>query len=85
MTDSTEEIDTDERRKAPELRGIFVDAYDILQPFFDQANSWAGHTHEHLAYRALHERFPNLSGEQVFIIVAAAKRVFGSGGPPAPP
>lgn len=86
MTDSTQEdADTGERRRARELRGIFVDAYDVLVPFFDQANSWAGHTHEHLAYRALHERFPDLSGEQVFVIVAAAKRVFGSGGHPAPP
>lgn len=75
----------DDRRKSPELRSIFVDAYDVIQPFFDEANSWAGHTHEHLAYRALHERFPDLSGEQVFIIVAAAKRVFGSGGHIAPP
>ena len=74
-----------ERRQSPELREIFVIAYDVVQPFFDQANSWAGHTHEHLAYRALHERFPELSGEQVFIIVTAAKRVFGSGGAPASP
>lgn len=76
---------SEERRKSPELRSIFVDAYDVIQPFFDEANNWAGHTHEHLAYRALHERFPDLSGEQVFIIVAAAKRVFGSGGHVAPP
>lgn len=71
-----------ERRQSPELRGIFVEAYDVIRPFFDEANSWAGHTHEHLAYRALHEHFPDLSGEQVFIIVAAAKRVFGTGGHP---
>ncbi len=75
----------DERRKSPELRTVFVEAYDVIRPFFDESNSWAGRTHEHLAYRALHERFPDLSGEQVFIIIAAAKRVFGSGGRPAPP
>ncbi len=72
-----------ERRQSSELRETFLLAYDVIQPFFDEANNWAGHTHEHLAYRALHERFPNLSGEQVFIIVSAAKRVFGSGGKPA--
>lgn len=72
-----------ERRQSSELRETFLIAYDVIQPFFDEANNWAGHTHEHLAYRALHERFPNLSGEQVFIIVSAAKRVFGSGGKPA--
>jgi hypothetical protein len=71
-----------ERRANVKIRQLFVDAYDVLEPFFDSANAWGGHTHEHLAFRALHERFPDLSGEEVFIIVAAAKRVFGSGGRP---
>lgn len=75
---------TQERRTNPELRGLFADAYDVIRPFFDEANSWAGQTHEHLAFRALHEHFPDLSAEQVFIIVTAAKRVFGSGGKPVP-
>jgi hypothetical protein len=76
---------SDERRRSPELRSVFVDAYDLLLPFFDKANNWAGQSHEHLAYRALHERFPDLSGEQVFTIVAAAKRVFSDGSQLAPP
>jgi hypothetical protein len=63
---------------------MFVEVYDILEPFFDPANAWAGHLHDHLAFRALHERFPDLSGEEVLIIVTAAKRVFGSGGKPVP-
>lgn len=74
----------DERRANPAIRQIFVEAYEVLEPFFDPANHWAGHSHEHLAYRALHERFPELSQDQVFIIVSAAKRVFSSGGAPAP-
>ncbi len=82
---SDTESTADDRRRSPELRTVFVDAYDVLLPFFDQANNWAGQSHEHLAYRALHERFPDMSGEQVFIIVAAAKRVFGSGGHIVPP
>lgn len=73
-----------ERRESLHVREIFVDAYEVLEPFFDPANAWSGHTHEHLAYRALHERFPQLSAEEVFVIVAAAKRVFGSGGNPVP-
>lgn len=74
-----------ERRANVQLREMFVQAYDILQPFFDPANAWGGQTHEHLAYRALHESFPQLSGEEVFVIVSAAKRVFSQGGRPAPP
>ena len=74
----------EERRTNLRVRERFVEVYDILEPFFDPANSWAGHMHEHLAFRALHERFPDLTGEEVLIIVTAAKRVFGSGGKPVP-
>jgi hypothetical protein len=64
----------------PEIQARFVEAYDILKPFFDPANAWVGHTHEHLAYLALHEHFPDLPPEEIAIIVAAAKRVFGTAG-----
>lgn len=85
MTDTTSgDTQGAERRRDVEIRDLFVEAYDILEPFFDPANQWAGHSHEHLAYRALHEHFPNLSGDQVFIIVDAARRVFATGGKPVP-
>jgi hypothetical protein len=74
----------DDRRVNFKIREIFVEAYDVLEPFFDPANAWAGRTHEHLAFRALHERFPQLSADEVLIIVTAAKRVFGTGGKPVP-
>lgn len=80
MNVSTTDAD---RRTNQRLRVIFAEAYEVLQPFFDPANTWGGKTHEHLAYRALHERFPDLSGDDVFILVTAAKRVFGSSGNPA--
>ncbi|WP_145771046.1 hypothetical protein [Denitratisoma oestradiolicum] len=83
MVDELAPDDATERRRDSQLRGIFVEAYDVLEPFFDPANNWAGHSHEHLAFRALHERFPSLSQEQVFVIVTAAKRVFSSGGAPS--
>lgn len=84
MDDTTGEASGRERRRDIEIRALFSEAYDILEPFFDPANSWAGHNHEHLAYRALHERFPDLSGDQVFTIVDAARRVFADGGKPVP-
>lgn len=71
-----------ERRVNLRLREIFVEAYDVVEPFFDPGNTWGGQTHEHLAFRALHERFPDLTAEEVLVIVVAAKRVFGSGGKP---
>ncbi len=74
----------EERRADRELRASFVEAYEIIRPFFNKANSWGGSSLEHLAYRALHERFPALTGAQVFVFVSAGKRVFESGGNPAP-
>jgi hypothetical protein len=67
------------------LRVIFVEAYAMLQPFFDPANSWTGQTHEHLAYRAMHDQYPQLSTQEVFTIVTAARRVFQTTGKPAAP
>lgn len=81
----TDPLSGTERRANPQLRAVFVEAYDLLVPFFDPANAWGGKTHEHLAYRALHERFPDMSADDVFILVTAAKRVLGSGGKPASP
>lgn len=74
----------EERRSDGALREIFTEAYDLLEPFFDPANEWAGQSHEHLAFRALHERFPALQPQQVLILVTAAKRVFTAGRAPAP-
>ena len=74
-----------DRRANPQLRSIFVEAYDVLQPFFDPANTWAGQTHEHLAHLALHEQFPSLSPQELFVLVEAARRVFSAGGKPVAP
>lgn len=79
----TEQEERKERRVNIELREIFTVAYEVVEPFLDPRNSWGGQTHEHLAYRTVHERFPQLTGEEVFIIVSAAKRVYVSCGKPA--
>jgi hypothetical protein len=79
----TDPVSGTERRSNLQLRQIFIDAYEVLLPFFDPANSWGGQTHEHLAYRALHEQFPSLSTQEVFTLVEAARRVFHTTGRPA--
>ncbi len=81
----TDPVSGADRRANPQLRTIFVEAYEVLQPFFDPANSWGGQTHEHLAYRRLHEQFPSLSHQEVFTLVAAARRVFSTSGKPVAP
>ena len=81
----TDPVSGAERRANPQLRTIFVEAYEVLQPFFDPANNWGGQTHEHLAYRALNERFPSLSTQEVYVLVSAARRVFSTAGKPVAP
>lgn len=72
------------RRVNLHIREVFVEAYDLLEPFFDPANHWAGQAHDHLAFRALHERFPQMPPSEALILITAAKRVFTSGGKPVP-
>jgi hypothetical protein len=81
----TDPVTGADRRANSQLRTIFVDACEVLLPFFDPANNWGGQTHEHLAYRALHEQFPGLSTQEVFTLVAAARRVFSTSGKPVAP
>ena len=78
----TDPVTGADRRTNPQLRTIFIEVYEVLQPFFDPANNWGGQTHEHLAYRALHELFPDLSAQDTFTLVTAARRVFGTTGKP---
>lgn len=81
----TDPVTGADRRANPKLRTIFIEAYAVLQPFFDPANNWGGQTHEHLAYRALHEQFPGLSNLDVHTLVSAARRVFSTRGKPVAP
>jgi hypothetical protein len=73
-----------ERRTATPMRTIFVEAFAVIEPFFSADGRWLSSAHEHLAYRALQERFPELPGEQIFVVVAAAGRLLASGRTPTP-
>ena len=65
-----------ERRRNPALRALFDNAYAMVEPFFDPASGWGGRSLEHLAFRVLRENFPQLSVEEVHVVVAAAHRVY---------
>ncbi|AUL99379.1 MAG TPA: hypothetical protein PKM39_02030 [Pseudothauera hydrothermalis] len=65
-----------ERRKYHHVRAIFEDAYQLISPFFAKENRWGNATLDHLAYRVLRENYPELSFEEVHVLVVAAKRVF---------
>jgi hypothetical protein len=65
-----------DRRTRHDLRVIFSEAFEMLSPFFALHNGWGSHSsHEHLAYRALKERFPMLSAQDCVMLVMTAKRV----------
>jgi len=72
-----------ERRTNLQLRTILPAAFEALRPFFETANQWEGQSHEHLAYHTLKEHFPELSSQDVFIVVATSRRIFASGKFPA--
>lgn len=65
-----------ERRQNFHLRAVFESAYDLVEPFFDPAAGWGGHSLEHLAFRVIRENFPDLSSTDVHVLVVAAHRVY---------
>jgi hypothetical protein len=76
MTLSTDSAD---RRTNNELRQRFMLVFEVLKPYFDTANQWAGQSQEHFAYRAVKEQFPELSAQDCYIAVATAKRMIANG------
>ena len=66
----------DERRQNLRLRAVFEAAYGLVEPFFDPASGWGGHSLEHLAFRVIRENFPELSSTDVHVLVVAAHRVY---------
>ncbi|MCK6374467.1 MAG: hypothetical protein L6Q69_10215 [Zoogloea sp.] len=67
---------TPERRKNLSLRELVDKAYEIIEPFFDPANAWNGQTLEHLAYRVVRDRLPDIPPADVQIIVSASTRMY---------
>jgi len=65
-----------ERREQLQLREVFDNAYPLIEPFFDPAGSWGGQSLEHLAFRVMREHYPQVSGDQIYVFISAAKRVY---------
>lgn len=68
--------DAVDRRRNPRLRAIFDTAFRMIEPFFDPAQGWGGHSLEHLAFRVVRDNFPELDSEEVHSLVVAAHRVY---------
>lgn len=67
-----------DRRQHHRVRAVFEDALQLIEPFFAPENQWGTHSLEHLAYHALRDNYPDMSVEEVHILVVAAKRIFNT-------
>lgn len=63
-----------EQRRYHRVREIFIEAYDLLAPFFARESRWANSTLDHLAYRVARERYPELSAIEIHVLVLACSR-----------
>lgn len=63
-----------ERRQNPRLRALFEQAYELVAPFYDSAQTWAGRPLNGLAFHTLRDRMPELSEEEAHLIVVAVAR-----------
>ena len=75
----TTNTDAGERRTNNDLRQRFLLVFEVLKPYFDANSQWAGQSQEHFAYRDLKEHFPELSAQDCYIAVAAARRMISNG------
>ena len=63
-----------ERRQHPKLRSIFPDARVRIDHFFHQHDEWAGSSIDYLALRVIHEAYPDLSHEEVRVLMNAVEQ-----------
>lgn len=70
-----------DRRQFHRVREIFEEACARLAPFFADENRWGNATLDHLAYRVVRDHYPQLSFEEVHVLVVAARRVHTRGAP----
>ncbi|WP_332669854.1 hypothetical protein [Aromatoleum sp.] len=69
---------TSERRRYDHVREIFAEASALIAPFFAKENRWGNSTLDHLAYRVIRDRYPELSFEEVHVLVVASRRMYAT-------
>lgn len=70
------ERQTIERRTNTRLREVFDEAVARIRPFLEPGAGWGGHSLEHLAYRTLRERYPDLDRQEIHALLVGAVRVY---------
>lgn len=85
METETSIIQGQERRRNMKLRGIYPDAQIRIDHFFHADPAWAGSPKDYLALRVIHEAYPELTSEEVRLLMAAIERKsLESGATPQP-
>ena len=62
------------------MRTIYSEVRDKLDHFF-HSKEWAGSSIDYLALRMVHEAYPDLTSDEVRILVAAIERSLGAENP----
>ena len=73
-----------DRRTDPQMRAIFVRAYEVLEPFMSPDGSFLTMAHEYHAMQAMRKEFPDLEPARLFALLAYTCVVHASGRKPAP-
>lgn len=63
-----------DRRQNIRLRTIYDEARERIDHFFHSDNRWAGSSIDYLALRVIHEAYPDLTPDEVRLLVAAIER-----------
>jgi hypothetical protein len=63
-----------ERRRHPHLRAIYEEVRGRINHFFHTGTEWANSPMDYLAHRIVHEAYPNLTSQDVRILVTAIER-----------
>lgn len=73
---TTDGAGPDNRRVHNHLRDIFEEAYVVALPFIDPKQGWGGQPMTRHAYPALKEAYPQLTMQDLAILIPALERVF---------
>lgn len=63
-----------ERRHHHHLRAIYEEARTRIDHFFHSGTEWANSPMDYLAHRVVHEAYPNLTSQDVRVLVTAIER-----------
>lgn len=67
---------SEEQRRHHRVRAIFEEASVLVEPFFAGESRWANGTLDLLAYRTVRDRYPELSADEVHVLIVACSRLY---------